>query len=130
MGRDPLAQARATSVPPAKAHLQSLCTWRSEGSPQTPKTADEIPVRPTLGRPTSDPGQPGQENRWHRWSKIRPTNRQICDGRSHSPKTDSREETTAAQTRLDTEARENGAKAIRHSRDDRQGMSGISQASP
>src|SRR5438105_15453869 len=27
MGRPALAQARATPVPPAKAHLQSLCSW-------------------------------------------------------------------------------------------------------
>jgi hypothetical protein len=48
-----------------KRIAESLPTWRSEDSTYAPKTADEIPVCPTLSRPTSDPGQPGQENRQH-----------------------------------------------------------------
>ena len=84
-----LAQARATPVPPAKAHLQSLCSWRAENSSQGTEIVIEVSVRPTLSRPTRDPGQPGQEDGWHRRSEIRATSRKICLGRSHSPETDS-----------------------------------------
>src|SRR5260221_6321388 len=105
MGKPALAQARATPVPPTKAHLQSLCSWRSENSSQATEIGNEVPVSPTLSSPTSDPGESRQENRRGRWSQIRLTCRKTGLGRSHSPETDETEETQAAQTGLDTQAR-------------------------
>src|SRR5260370_31813983 len=105
MGRPALAQARATLVPPTKAHLQSLCTWRSESSSQATEIGNEVSVRPTLSSPSSDPGKSRQENRRNRWSQIRLTCRKTGLGRSHSPATDEKEETQAAPACLDTQAR-------------------------
>src|SRR5438270_249982 len=100
MGSTALAQARATPVPPTKAHLQSLCSWRSENRSQATEIVNEVSVCPTLSCSEGDPGQPGQENRRNRWSKIPPTCRSTCSGRSHSPQPHDREETKAAQARL------------------------------
>src|SRR5258708_29314117 len=105
MGSLALAQARATSVPPAKARLQSLCSWRAENSSQGTESVNEVSVCPTRRRPTSDPGESGQENRRDRWSQIRPARWKICPGLDHSPEPDEQKETQAAQAFLDTQAR-------------------------
>src|SRR5207245_3684039 len=67
---------------------------------QATEIVNEVSVCPTLSCSEGDPGQPGQENRRNRWSKISPTCRSTCSGRSHSPQPHDREETKAAQTRL------------------------------
>src|SRR6266568_5138764 len=102
MGRPTLAQARATSVPPAKAHLQSLCSWRSENRSQAPEIVNEVSVCPTLSSTSSDPGEPRQEDCRNRWSQIPLTCGKTGLGSSHSPETDEQEETHAAQTCLGT----------------------------
>ena len=48
MGSLALAQVRATSVPPATAHLQSLCSWRSESSSQVTEIVTEVSVCPLV----------------------------------------------------------------------------------
>src|SRR5437879_12688883 len=105
MDSSTLAQARATPVPPAKTHLQSLCSWRSENSSQASEIVNEVSVRTTFSRSASDPGKSRQENRRNRWSQHRLTCRKTGLGRSHSPETDRGEETEAAQACLDTKAR-------------------------
>src|SRR5947209_18839321 len=119
MGRPALAQARATPVPPAKAHLQSLCSWRSESRSQATEIVKEVSVRPTLSSPSSDPGQSGEENGWHRWSEICPPSRKTGLSWSHSPETERQEKTEAAQTCLDTQARKSRAKTTRNTREGR-----------
>src|SRR5947207_13400069 len=98
MDSSTLAQARATPVPPAKAHLQSLCSWRSENSSQATEIVNEVSVGPTLSSSSSDPGEPRQEDGRNRWSQIHLTCWQTGLGRSHSPETDEQEEPQAAQT--------------------------------
>ena len=56
-----LSQVRATSVPPATAHLQSLCSWRSESSSQVTEIVTEVSVCPFVAVASSDPGQPGKK---------------------------------------------------------------------
>src|SRR6266566_4773535 len=105
MGSTALAQARATPVPPTKAHLQSLCSWRSENRSQATEIVNEVSVCPTLSSTSSDPGEARQEDCRNRWSQIPLTCGKTGLGSSHSPETDEQEETHAAQTCLDTKAR-------------------------
>ena len=84
-----------------------LRTRKSENTSQAPERANEVSVRSTLSRPTSDSGQPRQENGRDRRNQIRPTSPPTGLGGGHSPQADSSEETQAAQTGLDTQARKN-----------------------
>jgi len=59
---------------------ESLPTWRSANRSPATEIVNEVPVSPTSGRSTSDPGQSGQENRRYRWSEIRPTSGQMGHG--------------------------------------------------
>src|SRR5216683_1186536 len=112
MEQPALAQAGAVRVQAAKAHLQSLRTWRYENNPPTATTLDEVRGSANARSTKGDSGQPWQTHRrCGRGKELRPqATTGACNG------SEGRAERQTGPSCLDTEARQTGAEAARYPR--------------
>src|SRR5229473_355893 len=110
MEQPALAQAGAVRVQAAKAHLQSLRTWRYENNPPTATTFDEVRGSAATCSTKGDTGQPWQTHcRCGRGKELCPqATTGACNG------SEGRTKRQTGPSCLDTEARQNGTAPARY----------------